>query len=98
MNGPGRGIHKILTHFRREQLSEIRKRVLSMQKKDLDKAFWNSKVFLETHMALAAHEDFDNKKVANSGKAFTFIMADAYICGYWRGLRDAEYELTKKKA
>jgi hypothetical protein len=58
-----------------------------MKEKDLDFSVWAAKSYPSTLKALAKHPDFRcNQK-----------MADAYICGYWRGLQDAVFELQGKR-
>jgi hypothetical protein len=87
MNGPGTGIEKILRRFRKESLGMIFIVLPDLQRpKDLDWSCWGADSYPATLKALAAHKHFDSKK-----------MADAYICGYWRGLRDSAYELTRER-
>jgi hypothetical protein len=87
MNGTGSGIDAILRRFKKEALAFLRPTAPLMSRADLDWCLWSCSLYPATLKGLTAHKDFDSRK-----------MADAYLCGYSRGLRDAVYELTKRSA
>ena len=86
MNGPGTGIEKILRKFRAAVLPMLCAFNPEVKKADLDWWLWSNNKYPAAFKALTKHRQFRNR-----------VMADAYICGYYRGLRDACYELKVGK-
>jgi hypothetical protein len=92
MRSMGAGIGNILTKFRKRIFNNMQDGLAYETYrglKDLDGCMWASSSYPELLKTLSEHPHF---KEGDNGEG----RADAYICGYYRGIRDALYMLEKR--
>lgn len=86
MNGPGLNIGKALRRFTARVFPTVLGLSRPLTRADAEWCLWMDTSYPRTLEALAKLPEFaGNEK-----------MADAYICGYYRGLKMAAFELTRK--
>ena len=95
MNGPGIGIGEILRNFRDDAMKIIGISLISLQKSALRRPrqyleselmLWSLNSYPEALRKLAKRQEWSDLP-----KAHREWCADAYLCGYFRGARDAMF-------
>jgi hypothetical protein len=89
MNGAGAIIAKTLRKFTKKHFQEIAGIMQdpAITREDADWCLWMVKDYPQTLNALAKLPDFGGNKK----------MADAYLCGYWRGIQEAAFRLNQSE-
>lgn len=86
MNGAGASIYDALKKFTANVFPLIESEVRDSTEEDMKWSCWMAQTYPETLAALARLPDFSGNKG----------MADAYICGYYRGLSRAAWLLSPR--